>query len=155
MARVARGKLPYKSGNSVMNFTERISSIMSYGNRDRYRGGGGGRGGYGSGGYGGGSRYGSSSSSNFPKPVEMGKEYDVEVTEVSRKGDGVAKIQNFVIFVKEGKVGQKVRIKVESVGPRFAVASIVGGSSGKSAEKSAPATEGTEQQEEKSDSLVE
>jgi predicted RNA-binding protein with TRAM domain len=44
---------------------------MSYGNR---RGGGG---------FGGG---------GGPKPVEEGKEYDVQVTEVSQKGDGIARI---------------------------------------------------------------
>ena len=57
-----------------------------------------------------------------PKPVEAGKEYEVEVTELSRRGDGVAKIQGFVIFVKGAKIGDKVKIKVETVGPRFATA---------------------------------
>ena len=57
-----------------------------------------------------------------PKPVEAGKEYEVEVTELSRRGDGVAKIQGFVIFVKGAKLGDKVKIKVETVGPRFATA---------------------------------
>jgi predicted RNA-binding protein with TRAM domain len=57
-----------------------------------------------------------------PKPVEMGKEYDVEVTEVSQKGDGIARVQGFVIFVKGGKVGEKTKIRVTSVGPRFAIA---------------------------------
>ena len=70
-----------------------------------------------------------------PKPVEVGKEYDVEVTELSRRGDGVAKVQGFVIFVQGAKVGQKVKIKVDRVGPRFASASVVGaGSSSGSAE---------------------
>ncbi len=62
-----------------------------------------------------------------PKPVEVGKEYDVEVTELSRRGDGVAKVQGFVIFVQGAKVGQKVKIKVDRVGPRFASATVVGG----------------------------
>lgn len=57
-----------------------------------------------------------------PKPVEEGKEYDVEVTEVSRQGDGIARIQGFVIFVKGGKVGDKCKVKITSVGPRFATA---------------------------------
>lgn len=57
-----------------------------------------------------------------PKPVEAGKEYNVEITELSRRGDGVAKIQGFIIFVKGAKVGDKVKIKVETVGPRFATA---------------------------------
>ena len=41
-----------------------------------------------------------------PKPVETGKEYDVQITETSRRGDGIARIQGFVIFVKNGQVGQ-------------------------------------------------
>lgn len=63
-----------------------------------------------------------------PKPVEVGKEYDVDITELSRRGDGVAKIQGFIIFVRGSKVGEKVKIKVDTVGPRFATASVVGGS---------------------------
>ncbi|HEY7507956.1 TRAM domain-containing protein [Candidatus Nitrososphaera sp. FF02] len=79
---------------------------MSYGNRG-FGGGGGGRG-FGRGGGG-------------PKPVEEGKEYDVDVTEVSQKGDGIARVQGFVIFVKGGKVGDKCKIRITSVGPRFAI----------------------------------
>jgi len=61
-----------------------------------------------------------------PAPIEAGKEYSVEIFELSRKGDGLAKIKGFVVFVKDSKVGDKVRIKIESLGPRFALASIVG-----------------------------
>lgn len=57
-----------------------------------------------------------------PKPVEEGKEYELEVTEVSQKGDGIARVQGFVIFVKGGKTGEKVKVKITSVGPRFAIA---------------------------------
>ncbi len=65
---------------------------------------------------------------NFgPKPVEAGKEYDVQITEVSRKGDGIARIQGFVIFVKDGKVGQNAKIRVTQIGPRFATAEVVNG----------------------------
>lgn len=79
------------------------------------------RGGYGGGGYGG------RGQSNFggPKPVEMGKEYEVEVTERSDRGDGIARIQGFVVFVKNGKVGDKVKVKVTSIGNRFAIGEIV------------------------------
>src|SRR5919197_3062820 len=91
---------------SVMNY------IMSYGKRNSYGGGG--------------YRYGGRGQANFggPKPVEMGKEYDVQVTERSDRGDGVARIQGFVVFVKNGKVGDKVKVKVTSVGNRFAIAEI-------------------------------
>ncbi|MGA2875622.1 MAG: TRAM domain-containing protein [Nitrososphaerales archaeon] len=98
---------------------------MSYG-RDRDSRGYGGRS---SGGFGGGRP------PMGPKPVEVGKEYDVEVTELSRRGDGVAKVQGFVIFVQGAKVGQKVKIKVDRVGPRFASATVVGaGAEGASTE---------------------
>ena len=60
-----------------------------------------------------------------PKPVEIGKEYDVEVTEVSRQGDGVARVQGFVVFVKNGKPGQMVKVHVNQVGSRFATATTV------------------------------
>ena len=60
-----------------------------------------------------------------PAPVEVGKEYEVEVTEVSKQGDGVARVQGFVIFVKSGKTGQKVKIKIDQVADRFAKATIV------------------------------
>jgi predicted RNA-binding protein with TRAM domain len=64
-----------------------------------------------------------------PKPVETGKEYDVQITEISRKGEGIARIQGFVIFVKDGKVGQNAKIRIVQVGNRFATAEIVDGQS--------------------------
>jgi predicted RNA-binding protein with TRAM domain len=75
-----------------------------------------------------GTRYGGSNHANRSfgsKPVETGKEYNVQITETSRKGDGIARIQGFVIFVKDGLVGQDVKAKVTSVGERFATAEIV------------------------------
>ena len=68
-----------------------------------------------------------------PKPVEAGKEYDVQITEISRKGEGLARIHGFVIFVKEGKVGQNAKIRIIQVGNRFATAEIVNGQSKESA----------------------
>ena len=64
-----------------------------------------------------------------PKPVETGKEYDVSITEISRKGDGIARVEGFVIFVKNGKAGQNAKVKITQVGQRFASADIVEGSS--------------------------
>jgi predicted RNA-binding protein with TRAM domain len=73
-------------------------------------------------------RYGSSNYTNRSfgsKPVETGKEYNVQITETSRKSDGIAKIQGFVIFVKDARAGQDVKARVTSVGERFATAEIV------------------------------
>ena len=105
---------------------------MSYGRDRDTRGYGGSRGGFGGG-----------RPPMGPKPVEVGKEYDVEVTELSRRGDGVAKVQGFVIFVQGAKVGQKVKIKVDRVGPRFASASVIGQSSGAGAPAASESSEGS------------
>ena len=91
---------------------------MSYGNRNY--GGSGGRGG-GYGGAGGQHRGGFGA----PKPVEQGKEYAVQITELSRQGDGIARVQGFVIFVKGATAGQKVRIKITRVGDRSANGEVV------------------------------
>lgn len=85
---------------------------MSYSGNRNYGGG------YRSGGFGG-------DRSGGPKPVEQGKEYDVEITEISRQGDGIARVKGFVIFVKGGKVGQKTKVKIVNVGARFATAEVV------------------------------
>jgi predicted RNA-binding protein with TRAM domain len=56
-------------------------------------------------------------------PVEVGKEYEADITEMSRRGDaGVAKIQGFVIFVSGAKQGEHVKFKVTRVARRYATA---------------------------------
>ena len=57
-----------------------------------------------------------------PKPVRVGEEYDVEIKEVGSKGDGIARIKNFVIFVNGAKKGDKLRIKITQVKRNFATA---------------------------------
>lgn len=103
---------------------------MSYINRGGY---GGGEGRYGRSNN---DRYGRSPMGQGPKPVEVGKEYDVEITELSRRGDGLAKVQGFVVFVRGSKVGDKVKIRIETVGPRFATAAVVAPSAAKTEEHS-------------------
>ncbi len=119
---------------------------MSYGNRERRSGG------YGYGRSGGFTDYRSRDDRGGPKPVEVGKEYEVEISELSRRGDGLAKIQGFVVFVKGSKVGEKVKIKVETVGPRFATASVVGKSETKEAESSSGSGEQPAEQSDQTDS---
>jgi predicted RNA-binding protein with TRAM domain len=63
------------------------------------------------------------------KSVETGKEYTVDITDTGRSGDGVARIGGLVIFIKGAKAGNKnVKIKINSVGDRFATAEVVTGS---------------------------
>ncbi|UCC58176.1 MAG: TRAM domain-containing protein [Candidatus Bathyarchaeum sp.] len=60
-----------------------------------------------------------------PKPVEIGKEYDVEIQETSRRGEGIARIEGLVVFVPSTKPGDKVRIKVTNISRRFAEAEVI------------------------------
>ncbi len=59
------------------------------------------------------------------KPVEEGKEYTVTITDVGSQGDGVAKIDGFIVFVPETKVGQTVKVKVVRVMNKSAFARVV------------------------------
>lgn len=61
----------------------------------------------------------------IPKPVKVGEEYEVTITEVGSKGDGIARIKNFVVFVPNTQKNDKVRIKIISVKKTFAFAQIV------------------------------
>jgi len=60
-----------------------------------------------------------------PKPVEIGKEYDAEIQETSRRGEGITKIEGLVIFVPKTKPGDKVRIKITNISRRFAEAEVI------------------------------
>jgi len=60
-----------------------------------------------------------------PKPVEIGKEYDVEVQETSRRGEGIARIKGLVTFIPNAKAGDHVRIRITRISRRFAEAEIV------------------------------
>ena len=76
-------------------------------------------------GYGGGGNRSFNRGSPDTKPVEAGKEYEVDIIEISRKGDGIARVQGFVVFVENGKVGNKLKVKVTEVADRFAKAIVV------------------------------
>lgn len=61
-----------------------------------------------------------------PKPVEIGKEYEVDIQEMSRRGEGVARIEGLVTFVPKTKPGDHVKIKITRIGRRTAEAEVVG-----------------------------
>lgn len=49
------------------------------------------------------------------KPVELGKEYDADIQDVSRMGQGIARIKGFVIFVPDTRPGDRVMIKITRI----------------------------------------
>ncbi len=65
--------------------------------------------------------------SSREKPVKVGEELDVTVSEVSRRGDGVARIQGFVIFIPNAKQGTQVKIRIKEIRPNFATAEVIEG----------------------------
>jgi predicted RNA-binding protein with TRAM domain len=56
------------------------------------------------------------------KPVEEGKEYTITIIDIGSQGDGIAKVDGFIIFVPETKVGQTVKVQVTRVMNRSAFA---------------------------------
>ncbi len=61
----------------------------------------------------------------YDKPVEEGKTYTIKVEDLGSKGDGIARVEGFVVFVPETEVGETVRVEVNSVGRKFAFAEVI------------------------------
>jgi predicted RNA-binding protein with TRAM domain len=84
---------------------------------------------YGGGYRGGGRRFGggrsSYSGSSEPKPVAVGDEVEVKIEAVASKGDGIAKKDGFVIFIKGATEGQTVKVRITEVKERFAIGEII------------------------------
>ncbi len=80
--------------------------------------------------------------------MKEGEEYDITIEAVGAKGDGIGKINNFVVFVAGGQVGEKLRVRIDRVLNKFAIAQSVGSASGGSApaqqSESAPESESME-----------
>lgn len=54
-------------------------------------------------------------------PVEVGAEYEAKIEDTAREGDGIARIEGFVIFVPGTKVGDQVKFQIDRVMRRFAI----------------------------------
>lgn len=58
-------------------------------------------------------------------PVEVGNEYDVKIEDQGKTGDGIARVDGFVIFIPETEVGQEVTIKINATRRKFAFGEVV------------------------------
>ena len=58
-------------------------------------------------------------------PVQLGDELEVNITDVCPSGDGMSKIQGYVITVPKAKPRDRVKIKVTQVGEKAATGEIV------------------------------
>jgi len=82
----------------------------------------------------------------YQKPVEVGDVIEVTIESTGAKGDGIAKVNNFVIIIPGAKEGDKVKIKISRVLKKMAFAEVV---SGEGAEAASSEEEG--EMEEQSD----
>lgn len=55
-------------------------------------------------------------------PVRENQELEVVIDDIGSRGDGIARIQGFLIFVPRSKIGERVKVRIVSVGEKFAVA---------------------------------
>jgi len=69
--------------------------------------------------------YGGFGGKSSPAPVEEGKIYDAKIEDLGREGDGLARIENFVVFVPGTKVGDQVKVKITRVLRRMAFAEVI------------------------------
>ena len=58
-------------------------------------------------------------------PVEEGKVYEAQIEDIGREGDGVARIQNIVVFDPGTRIGDKVKIRITKIGRRMAFGEVV------------------------------
>ncbi|MFZ3384453.1 MAG: 23S rRNA (uridine(2552)-2'-O)-methyltransferase [Candidatus Methanoperedens sp.] len=52
--------------------------------------------------------------------VKMNGEYEVTIEDIGASGDGIAKINDFVVFVNNAQKGEKLNIRIRFIKPNFA-----------------------------------
>lgn len=63
--------------------------------------------------------------SSAPAPVKAGDTPTVKIEGQGKTGDGIARVQGFVIFVPGANVGDEVKVRINEVRRRFATAEVV------------------------------
>ena len=55
-------------------------------------------------------------------PVREGDRIEVEIEDVGREGDGIAKVEGYTLFVTDGERGETLEVEVTDVKSRFGFA---------------------------------
>ncbi len=79
-------------------------------------------------------------------PVQEGQEYDVEIEGIGEKGDGIAKINGYVVIVPNVQKGDRVKVKVNAVRGKVSFAEVIGEATSEP-ESDAPQEESQESEE--------
>lgn len=59
------------------------------------------------------------------KPVEVGKVYQIAITDLGSQGDGVGKVGGFVVIVPETRIGSTYQVKITRIGGKMAFGQVV------------------------------
>ena len=70
-------------------------------------------------------QYGGERRGGFSAPINVGETYDVTIEDVGREGDGIARIEGFVVFVPNTNKGDSVKIRVTKISRRVAFGEVV------------------------------
>ncbi len=62
----------------------------------------------------------------LPEAVKLGGEYMVTIENVGAGGDGIARVNDFVVFVKGAEKGETLKIRIRHVKPNFAFGERIG-----------------------------
>jgi Predicted RNA-binding protein, contains TRAM domain len=57
--------------------------------------------------------------------MSVGEEYEVSIFDIAPNGEGVAKIKNYPVFVKNAKLNERLKVKITSLTAGTADAEIV------------------------------
>ena len=55
-------------------------------------------------------------------PVKIGEKYDVKIDALVSKDEGLTKVKGFLVFVKDTKPGDEIKIEITEISNRFAYA---------------------------------
>jgi predicted RNA-binding protein with TRAM domain len=47
--------------------------------------------------------------------MEIGDEYEVEIFDIAPNGEGVAKIKNYPVFIKNAKLKERLKVRITNL----------------------------------------
>ncbi len=62
---------------------------------------------------------------DISSPLNVGDSYDVSIEDVGREGDGIARVEGFVVFVPNTKKGDNVKIRISKVSRRVGFGEVI------------------------------
>lgn len=58
-------------------------------------------------------------------PMDIGDEYEVDIFDIAPNGEGVAKIKNYPVFIKDAKLKDRIKVRITNLTAGSADAEIV------------------------------